>query len=305
MTTDAAAEGETAGTRRGSGLSSRSTGQFGGWRGTEENTSDGVAVTVGTVAAAADEFDRVIGAVSPPTARSALRLTYGHDDLEPIGVLERVSNLARAVGRVSSPAGVGTGFMLSSSVFVTCNHVLVGSGYRPAAMVDLERLDVAFNYEQDARGKLRLPALYRAKQETPLFADSTLDVAVFELDGAPGDAWGFLPVATSTPHLGEDVFVIQHPGGGPKQIVLAGNECVYVDETVVQYTADTLPGSSGAPVFSRSWQLCALHRRGGDPVIPKSGTPYYRNEGVLLSAVIERIPNDLQTQVAASEQEAR
>jgi V8-like Glu-specific endopeptidase len=31
----------------------------------------------------------------------------------------------------------------------------------------------------------------------------------------------------------------------------------------VQYTTDTLPGSSGSPVFNDNWEVVALHHAGG------------------------------------------
>jgi V8-like Glu-specific endopeptidase len=63
--------------------------------------------------------------------------------------------------------------------------------------------------------------------------------------------------------VGDDVFVIQHPRGGPKQIVMANNEVDFVDDTIVHYSTDTLPGSSGSPVFDWQWRLVALHHEGG------------------------------------------
>lgn len=85
---------------------------------------------------------------------------------------------------------------------------------------------------------------------------------------------------------GDDVFIVQHPGGGPKQIAMSGNIVEYVDDRVVQYTTDTLPGSSGAPVFDWQWRLIALHHGGGDLPEPRTGEKHFRNEGTLLKAIL-------------------
>ena len=65
--------------------------------------------------------------------------------------------------------------------------------------------------------------------------------------GNPGAEWGTLPLpgADVTVDVGDTVFIIQHPNGGPKQIAMAGNQVAYVDARLIQYTTDTLPGSSG------------------------------------------------------------
>jgi len=57
------------------------------------------------------------------------------------------------------------------------------------------------------------------------------------------------------------VNIIQHPEGGYKQIVLGNNRVLELVEHFFLYEADTLPGSSGLPVFNRQWEIVALHRR--------------------------------------------
>jgi V8-like Glu-specific endopeptidase len=41
------------------------------------------------------------------------------------------------------------------------------------------------------------------------------------------------------------------------------NAVVLVGEGRVQYLTDTLPGSSGSPVFDADWNVVALHHSGG------------------------------------------
>jgi V8-like Glu-specific endopeptidase len=84
----------------------------------------------------------------------------------------------------------------------------------------------------------------------------------------------------------ERVNIIQHPGGGPKQISYFHNVVAYADEKRIQYLTDTQPGSSGSPVFDRQWQLVAVHHSGGWIVEPGTSTQVYRNEGIHINCII-------------------
>lgn len=59
--------------------------------------------------------------------------------------------------------------------------------------------------------------------------------------------------------------------------MLSGNEATRVTAETICYLTDTLPGSSGSPVFDKRWDVVALHRaalRGPD------GEGFVENEGV-------------------------
>lgn len=64
--------------------------------------------------------------------------------------------------------------------------------------------------------------------------------------------------------IGQPVDIIQHPDGGPKTwVTMNENRLVDItDDGFLQYTADTLQGSSGSPVFSTAWELVGLHHSG-------------------------------------------
>ncbi len=55
------------------------------------------------------------------------------------------------------------------------------------------------------------------------------------------------------------LYIIQHPNGEPKQLVLRNNELVDTPNQFVAYVADTSPGSSGSPVYNDQWEVVALH----------------------------------------------
>jgi len=64
--------------------------------------------------------------------------------------------------------------------------------------------------------------------------------------------------------VGQPVNIIQHPDGGPKTwVTMNENRLIDITEDgFLQYTADTLQGSSGSPVFSKAWELVGLHHSG-------------------------------------------
>ena len=76
------------------------------------------------------------------------------------------------------------------------------------------------------------------------------------------------------------VNIIQHPGGLPKQIAIYHNIVVFADLGRVQYLTDTMPGSSGSPVFNNEWQVVAMHHSGGWIREPSTTNMFFRNEGI-------------------------
>ena len=211
--------------------------------------------------------------------------------LRPVAFLEQAMAASRPVCHVVVDAGVarwtGTGFLISDSLLITNEHVLP-----EARLLADTRFD--FGYEDDAAGRPRHVRSYRATGRL-FIVDSRLDFALTELEGTPGDDWGFLRRADTPPRRGARVNIIQHPGGQPKQIALQSNFVEYVDSELVQYVTATLPGSSGAPVLTDEWKVCAVHHAGGNLPEPTTGRTYFRNEGILLDRVVRELPSEVRS----------
>ncbi len=210
----------------------------------------------------------------------------GADRMMSLAWLRRGLVVARAICRIETPQGLGTGFLVEGGVLVTNHHVL-----RDAAIA--ERSVVAFNFEEDERGNLL--TVHRYKLDATRFRTSAghdctaVAVGVGIASAASLAEWGFLKLNRQAPPVGDFVSIIQHPGGGSaKKIALSENQVVNVPENtdIVQYTTDTLPGSSGSPVLDDNWNVVAIHHAGGN-LSRFDGTEdtHYTNEGILSAAV--------------------
>lgn len=208
----------------------------------------------------------------------------GTNNLRTVAVLEKLVQLSRSVAHITIPGkGMATGFMIAPDVLMTNNHVFTSAD-------DANDAIVRFNYQIDLSGSFLQSDDYIA--DTSFFhTNANLDYSLVKVKGSPGLKWGYikLPMEDAV-KVPDDVFIIQHPGGEHKQIALSDNEIAYVDDTLVQYLTDTLPGSSGSPVFNDSMRLIAIHHSGGWIPEPSNSSTHFRNEGIRISAIAKDMP---------------
>ena len=205
----------------------------------------------------------------------------GQNTLRPIAFLTKGLRAARAVALVDvrkSPdeTWTGTGFLVGRDKFLTNQHVI-------ASIDEAKSATLLFNYEEDESRRLLKSTQFTIAKV--LSSDRDLDYSLLQVDGAPGDSFGWLALRERTMKIGERVNIIQHPAGQPKQVSLQNNFVEYVDAQVVQYLTSTLPGSSGSPVFDDDWEVVGLHHAGGNLTEPSTGALYYRNEGITALAI--------------------
>jgi V8-like Glu-specific endopeptidase len=201
--------------------------------------------------------------------------------LLPISFLEIGLVRARSVARVMlADRTSGSGFLTTNNLLITNHHVFPSAEVARSAIIQL-------NYEQTATG---LDAPVEEFQPLPDVAFATSrenDWTAVHVQGNPSKRWGSLELTPTEPKVEDRVNIIQHPGGDQKQIALYHNVVVFVGETRIQYLTDTMPGSSGSPVFGQDWQVVALHHSGGWLREPGTRQRYYRNEGIHINAVID------------------
>lgn len=214
-------------------------------------------------------------------AKSSQEKLIGENNLRPIAFLEQGLKLAAAVALLQvTNKGFATGFMIAAGLFITNNHAIESAE-------EGGRARVRFNYQTDASGRLAQSEYFACRPDIFFYTNQHLDYTLIAVDGTPGSRYGVVPLGTSRiPVPGEQVCIIQHPMGEPKQIALVDNEVEYVDGQILQYLTDTLPGSSGSPVFNDAWELVALHHSGGWLPEPSSASTHFRNEGIMMSAIL-------------------
>ncbi|MEE9170267.1 MAG: trypsin-like peptidase domain-containing protein [bacterium] len=248
-----------------------------------------------------------------------------------VGLLERIieendllsarflhigSSIARTVGRVlirsrGRTVGYGTGFLVSSRLLMTNNHVLESAASAARSLVE-------FDYYERQGGRTGPTKLYELDPDSFFLTDDALDftlVAVAQRSerGQPLVERGRVSLIPESGKalVGEPVNIIQHPGGAPQQIAIKNNQITDRVPDFLHYVADTEPGSSGSPVFNMQWKLAALHHSGVPDrndrgrILLRDGTvwdgsrdaadriAWIANEGVRISSIVRFVQEAL------------
>ena len=219
--------------------------------------------------AGAGALEKIIGAASA---------------LVDIYYLEVGMRRARAIARIKLADGSsGSGFLIDGNTLITNHHVLPNKEAAATA-------GAQFNYQLTAERTNAPIDEHHFKPETFRTSEAD-DWSAVAVDGDPVAKWGAIPLARTAVKVGDRVNIIQHPAGGPKQMSLIANVVAFVGGGRVQYLTDTLPGSSGSPVFDSDWNIVALHHSGGWLTEPNANAAskrtYYRNEGIAIDRIID------------------
>lgn len=198
-------------------------------------------------------------------------------DFLPARFLQAGANLVPAVCRmrVIAPNGkryTGTGFLIAPGFIMTNNHVLETRQWA----VDSQAI---FDF-QEGRSSFRVAL----EPERFFITNKELDFTIVACNAEQVRNIAPVPLlqnaALITRH--DRVYIIQHPAGRPKEVVLRNNDVLRVRDRVMHYRADTEGGSSGSPVFNEDWQLVALHHAGWY----EAGSDRAVNEGISIPAII-------------------
>ena len=222
-----------------------------------------------------------------PTSGASLEKLMGRvSTLRPIWFLEKGLSKARSVCRVVlADDSRGTGFLTKDNLLITNHHVLPDETAARGATVE-------FNYQQTAQGLDAPVERYTLAPDqdfatSPTAEEGGDDWTAVRVQGVANDRWGALPLDRANPQVEDEVIIIQHAGGGQKQIALSHNRVAFVSKRRVQYLTDTLEGSSGSPVFDVNWSVVALHFGYSSDREPGTSPVVFRNQGSHINCVLD------------------
>jgi hypothetical protein len=216
----------------------------------------------------------------------------GDERFESINWFREALERCRAVARIEDKYGqaIGTGFLVHGSdlhsslpkmVFVTNYHVI------PEAL-SVSKAYVAFQGLEPTRAGPQRSQIQELRLES---GKDELDATVAVLDHVPQGATT-CPVATELPLRDASppprAYVIGHPRGlDLPRLSIHDNRLLDWDDTLVHYRSPTQKGSSGSPVFTREWELIALHHYGDEQVRRLHGADgfYPANQGIRIDQI--------------------
>jgi endonuclease G, mitochondrial len=253
--------------------------------------------------------------ITPEERKLGLERIIGTNDFVSVTFVQQMLGAIRSTGRVviRSSAGVlgyGTGFLVAPGILLTNNHVIPTEERAGLAMIE-------FNYEERFGGIVSEEVAFALKPEIFFATDQKLDFTFVAVDAQSTrnthaiEEFGYLPLNRMLGKVakGEPVNIVQHPSGERKRIAIRENKITSLTEHHIQYTADTAPGSSGAPVLSDFWEVVALHYTGvperidGRIMSTTRGVPWDKatmdetdinwigNEGVRVSIIVQALEN--------------
>jgi hypothetical protein len=173
--------------------------------------------------------DGVESAIQRDKKVSLLERIIEENDLLSSRFLHIGSTVARAVGRIQIRSrgrivGYGTGFLVSSRLLMTNNHVLETETVAGRSAVE-------FDYYERRTGQTGPTVLFEFEPQLFFLTDEDLDFTLVAVKtqsttGTPLTEQGWIPLITDSGKalIGEPVNIIQHPRGAPQQIVIKNNE---------------------------------------------------------------------------------
>lgn len=201
--------------------------------------------------------------------------------------------------------GFATGFIVASGLAITNHHVFGDAS-------ECDGCGIQFDYELDADRHIINGPVFAFEPARFFYTNEALDCTIVAMaaaafnGGTPLSTFGSLHLSPALGKIlvGQTISIIQYPDGGPKKYGVRDNELLVPaepSELYVQYTTDTLPGSSGSPAFNKDWEVVALHHSGvpdmkNGRILTISGAPWTKgmpdsdihwiaNEGVRISKI--------------------
>lgn len=171
---------------------------------------------------------------------SALFFTAPEGSLPESSPRELAKTIGEAVIKVSTPSGLGSGFIIHPEGYAITNaHVIQGE----------QKLEVTL-FEQGER-EFRRSTI----EDVEIIAvNNHIDLALIKITRSDGRPFRYVPIqGTERLSAGEEVFAIGNPLGLERSLstgVIATTQRNFEGLTFIQTTAQINPGNSGGPLFN-------------------------------------------------------
>jgi serine protease Do len=171
---------------------------------------------------------------------SALFFTVAPGTLPESSPRELARTIGEAVIKVSTPSGLGSGFIIHPEGYAITNaHVIQGE----------QKLEVTL-FEQGEREFQR-----SSIEDVEILAvNNHIDLALIKITRPDGRPFRYVPIqATENLAAGEEVFAIGNPLGLERSLstgVIATTQRNFEGLTFIQTTTQINPGNSGGPLFN-------------------------------------------------------
>lgn len=196
------------------------------------------------------------------------RVIGSSNDLLSIETLEAGLKVSTAVGLLETGPYFGTAFLIGPGIMITNWHNIEN-------VKEAEQSVLKMGWEDNDFGRRVLTQEFDLKPNKFFWSSKKFDVTIVAVeDESKLDDYGWLPLSEKLEEItiGYPVNIIQHPSGARKKISFHNSNFLDLprnegdEDCYCYYSADTLKGSSGSPVFNKYWEVIALHRSG----VPKT-----------------------------------
>lgn len=207
------------------------------------------------------------------------KIIIGNNDwvlMTNVGIPAQTGN-GRAVAQIKIPkiSSSCTGFLINSDTIMTNNHCVANS----ASAVGVT---ATFRYENQPKETFACDQF--------IMTDMGYDFTLLKCKNTPGTKYGWVGLSSTKPVINTDLYVIQENCDYTQDIhcqidkYIAYGDVLDSQSYDISHNADTLPGSSGSPIFSvSSNQVIAIHNAGGT----ENGQP--TNFGVPMNTIRNKI----------------
>jgi V8-like Glu-specific endopeptidase len=241
----------------------------------------------------------------------------GRSEIMSVYFLHEGSQVAHSVGRIITYPGRianGTGFLVSPRLLLTNHHVL-------RSQLAARRNIVQFGYYARDDGGPIEPAEFEFRPEEFFVTSPVTDLDFSLVAVAPVNresyeltqfGWSVLIAELGKAQEGERLNIVHHPQGLPQQISIRRNFLTSMLDRFMHYVTDTMPGSSGSPVYNEEWEVVALHHASREITDPQEIQLYLQvlrgvehdeglgagdsnvtvNEGIRVSQVVKWLKNE-------------